>query len=202
MKPIIKHPVVVEGKYDKIKLNSLFCANVITTDGFGLFNAKEKTVLIRKLAEKTKVIVLTDSDGAGLVIRNFINGALPKEKIINLYVPEVEGKEKRKKSPSKAGILGVEGIDTDVLQKLFEPYFEGTEERPVPSQLLTKTQFYIDGFSGGAESSKKRKILLKEFGFPSNMSANALIEAINLIGLYGEYKAIAEKIGGEREEDV
>ena len=118
----IDRPVIVEGKYDKIKLQSVIDATIITTDGFGIFNRKEKLMLIRRLAAGSGVIVLTDSDGAGKVIRKYISSALPKEKVVHIYIPEIPGKEKRKQTPSKAGTLGVEGIEQNAaLQKLFAP---------------------------------------------------------------------------------
>ena len=118
----IKYPVIVEGKYDKIKITSLFEATVITTDGFGIFNKKEKLSLIRSLAQKGKIILLTDSDGGGHLIRSYIKTAVSPDKIINLYTPKIEGKEKRKTEASKEGILGVEGTDKDILYSLLSPF--------------------------------------------------------------------------------
>ena len=112
----ISKPIIVEGKYDREKILSIANARVITTNGFGVFKDKELTKYIRKLAEKEGIIVLTDSDGAGLVIRNKINSILPKDKVFNIYIPEVKGKEKRKKEPSKQGLLGVDGLDSDWLR--------------------------------------------------------------------------------------
>ncbi len=181
----IDRPVIVEGKYDKIKLSSVINANIITTDGFGVFKDSEKRLLIRRLAEKNGVIVLTDSDGGGLVIRNYIASVLPKDKIINLYIPEIKGKEKRKSEPSRAGLLGVEGIDTETLRSVFLP-FSGksiTAEIPEP---ITKTDFYIDGLSGGEGSCERRRLICKKMGLPTNLSANSLLEALNM--LYGREK--------------
>jgi len=192
----INKPVVVEGKYDKIKLNSIIDAHIVTTDGFGIFNSDEKTALIRKLAEKHGIIVLTDSDGAGLVIRNYFNSVLPKDKLTHLYIPEVIGKEKRKKQPSKAGTLGVEGIEADYFRKLFAPFAhdgESTRNKP-ESTPITKGRFYADGFSGTDGSAEKRKKLAAKLGLPTNISANALLGAINMLYTPDEYGAIVEEL--------
>ena len=117
----ISIPIAVEGKYDKIKLSSIIDGQIITTDGFGVFASDEKKMLIRRLAEPRGIIVLTDSDGAGLVIRNYFRSILPKDKLINLYTPQIAGKEKRKKCPSKAGFLGVEGIEACKIRSLILP---------------------------------------------------------------------------------
>ncbi|MCL2517515.1 MAG: DUF4093 domain-containing protein [Oscillospiraceae bacterium] len=180
----ISKPVLVEGKYDKIKLGSILDADIITTDGFNVFKNDEKLALIRKIAEKNGIIVLTDSDGAGLVIRNYINSALPKEKVTHLYIPEIEGKERRKNSPSKSGLMGVEGIDVEKLRKIFEP-FSGVGK--VKGRQITKADFYRDGFSGTDGSADKRIQLTRKLGLPTNMSANALLCALNLLYTYEEY---------------
>lgn len=187
----IDRPVIVEGKYDKIKLQSVIDATIITTDGFSLFNRKEKLALIRRLAEKAGVIVLTDSDGAGKVIRNFISSALPKDKVIHLYIPEIAGKERRKSAPSKAGTLGVEGMEADLLHALFAPFAsEGDRPRGRP---VTKTDFFETGLSGHQDSSRLRDALAMAFGLPSKMTANALLAALNIIADYdGFQKTLAE----------
>ena len=118
----IPYTIIVEGRYDKIKLSSVCDARIVTTDGFGIFKKQEKLSLIRALAKDLPVIVLTDSDGAGKLIRSHITSALPREKIIQLYIPQIEGKERRKTAPSAEGTLGVEGIDVDVLRNLFLPF--------------------------------------------------------------------------------
>ena len=179
----IKYPVIVEGKYDKIKITSLFEAKVITTDGFGIFNKKEKLALIRALAANSKIIVLTDSDGAGKLIRSHITGALPKEKIIQLYIPRVEGKERRKVEASAEGTLGVEGMERELLYELLKP-FEGDVQR---ESRITKTDLYADGLSGGENSAQKRAALCRELGLPEDMTANALLEALKILISYEEY---------------
>lgn len=173
-------PVAVEGKYDKIKVDAVADAQIIVTDGFGVFASKEKAMLIKRLAEPRGIIVLTDSDGAGLVIRNYFNSILPKDKIFHLYIPQIEGKEKRKKQPSKAGTLGVEGMEAELIRKLLAPFATDGEVRKA-SREITKADMYADGLSGGGESAQKRARLCKYLDLPENMSANALLAAINLL---------------------
>lgn len=183
-------PVIVEGKYDVIKLSSILDAQIIKTDGFSIFNSPDTRNMIKRIAEKNGVIVLTDSDGAGLVIRNHLNSFLPKEKIIHLYPPRIEGKEKRKATPSKEGYLGVEGISADALRALFSPLeARNGEER----RLVTKAELYEDGLTGAPDSSKKRDLLKKELGLPPSISANAMLDAINLLCTYEEYKTIIKE---------
>ena len=181
----IKYPIIVEGKYDKIKLDSLVQAKVITTGGFSIFNDEEKIGLIKKLADKSKVILLTDSDGAGHLIRSYIKRALKPEQIINLYTPYVEGKEKRKREPSKEGALGVEGIAS---KKLLEPFSESAPEKP--TNEITKTDFYIYGLSGRENSQNMRKDILEKLELPTNMSANAMLQAINILYTKEEFEKI------------
>ena len=176
----LKYPIIVEGKYDKIKLSSLVETTVITTDGFSIFNHDEKLSLIRKLAKHDKIILLTDSDGAGHLIRSYIKTTLQPEQVINLYTPRVEGKEKRKRAPSKEGFLGVEGTDIDVLRRLLEP-FSCDNELIENKNPITKKDLYAYGLSGQADSSLKRGILLKSLDLPESMSANAMLSAINIL---------------------
>ncbi len=179
-------PIAVEGKYDKIKVASVADAHIITTDGFGVFASEEKAALIRRLAAPRGIIVLTDSDGAGLVIRNYFNRVLKKDKLYHLYIPQIEGKEKRKKSPSKEGILGVEGMETELIRSLLLPFANGNEIKS--KYEITKTDFFADGISGRDESAKKRARLCRYLSLPDNMSANALLAAINLLGETDKYK--------------
>ncbi len=181
----ISMPVVVEGKYDKIRLLSTIDANIITTDGFGIFREKEKAALIRSLAEKSGVIIFTDSDGAGLVIRNFFSKYIPRDKIFNLYSPQIKGKEKRKSKPSKAGWLGVEGQDTETLRTLFEPFAGEYRRRGCG---LTKLDFFNDGLSGRPGSRALRERLAKQLSLPHDISANALLEAVNILFSKEEYR--------------
>lgn len=178
----IPQVVIVEGKYDKIKLSSIINATIIPLDGFGIFNNSEKQSLFRQLAVTRGLIVLTDSDPAGNFIRARLRGMLPKQGVIHLYTPQIEGKERRKLTHSKAGLLGVEGIDADKLRELLAPFASGTDSINAQIKPVTKTTFFEMGLSGGAESAKKRQKLAQYFNLPHDMSANALIEAINLLG--------------------
>ena len=187
----ISRPIIVEGKYDKLKLSRIVKANIITTDGFGIFSKEEKNLLIRRLAEARGVIVLTDSDGAGLVIRNHLKNLLPKEKVIHIYTPQIKGKEKRKNEPSKEGFLGVEGMETDWLVKALEPFADGN----VPDRMeLTKADLYALGLSGREDSEKRRKALASALKLPTNLSANALLEAIRILVSKEEFENALQTI--------
>lgn len=189
----IIYPVIVEGKYDKIRLTSIFEAHVVTTDGFGVFNKKEKMALIRALAAESKLIVLTDSDGAGKLIRSHLTGSVPKEKLIQLYIPRVEGKERRKEAPSAEGTLGVEGMSNDVLFGLLLPYTE--EGAPIESNPISKTDLYVDGLTGGENSKEKRDALAASLGLPPNMTPNALLEALKVVCPYEKYLKLVGREG-------
>jgi ribonuclease M5 len=188
----IKYPIIVEGKYDKIKLDSLVESTVITTGGFEIFNSKEKELLLKRLCQKDKIILLTDSDGGGHLIRSHIKTVLPPDKIINLYIPRVQGKEKRKKAPSKEGTLGVEGIEKETLLKLLEPFSDTSPTKIVGG--ITKSDLYFYGLSGRQDSAKMREIVLKELNLPTNMSPNAMLSAINILYTKEEFEEIINKI--------
>lgn len=185
----LDRPVVVEGKYDKLKLSQILDTTIITTEGFQIFNNDEKRLLIRRLAEKNGIFVLTDPDGAGFVIRNLLRGCVPKEKITNVYIPAIRGKERRKAEPSKEGFLGVEGIDSEMLEGLFRPFAVGESENRIDTHPhVTKADFYLAGLSGGSGSAEKRERLAKRLGLPPHISANALLEAINILYTPQEYE--------------
>ena len=196
-------PIIVEGRYDKSVISSFFDATVITTGGFSVFNSKEKQALIKKLAERGGVILLTDSDGGGRQIRSFLSGILPSDKIHHVYIPQIIGKERRKKIGSKSGFLGVEGMERGVLERLFAPFVcngpcDKNEEKTC-KRKLTKLDFFNDGLSGGESSSEKRVRLAERLGLPADMSAKAMIEAINLLYSFEEYEKIREGIFGNTE---
>ena len=181
----ISRPIIVEGKYDKIKLSRIVRANIITTDGFGIFSKDQKAALIRRLAAENGVIVLTDSDGAGLVIRNYLRNLLPSDKIIHLYTPKIKGKEKRKEKPSKEGFLGVEGMELAWLEQALAPFADGGAK---PRMHLTKADLYALGLSGTPNSEIRRKQLANVLNLPDNLSANALLEAICLLVTEDEFE--------------
>ncbi len=178
--------IVVEGKYDKIKLDSIVDGVIVTTDGFGVFKDREKQAFLRRVAEERGILTATDSDGAGLVIRGFLSSIIPKDKIAHLLIPPTVGKEPRKKSPSKEGTLGVEGIDPDILRRLLEPFAE--ENSAEPTDPVTVGDLYEDGFVGAQGSREKRKSLEKELSLPSNLSTASLIDALNMLGGREIYK--------------
>lgn len=181
----IDFPVIVEGKYDKIKLDSILDAVIITTEGFRIFRDTEKRALLRALSEKSKIIILSDSDHAGMMIRSHIKGIIPNDRIISLYAPQIIGKEKRKAKPSKEGFVGVEGTDADLLRELFRPFANASDSGD--SRKITKTDLFELGLSGGADSSKKREAVCKALGLPHDLSANALLETVNVICTYEEF---------------
>ena len=193
----ISLPIIVEGKYDKNTLLQIFDATVITLGGFGVFNSKEKQCLLRKISENG-IILLTDSDGAGGVIRSFIKGIIPKEKIYNLYIPKIEGKEKRKTKASKEGLLGVEGMGREALLKIFKPFIGEDEMVNVSTrnsnEMITKGDFYVDKLTGADNSSALRDKLALYFGLPDGMSTNALLEALNILTDKEGYKRAVDEI--------
>ncbi len=192
----VAYPVIVEGKYDRLRLDSVIDAEILTTDGFGIFKQAEKQRLFRRLAEKTPIIVLTDSDGAGKVIRSRIAGMIPPERLIQLYIPRVAGTEKRKKTPSAEGTLGVEGMERDLLRDLFAPYAAG--QAPRAENPVSKTDFYLDGLTGQADSRARRNELARRLGLPPDLTPNALLAAVRLVCTYEEYKAAAQSLSAER----
>ena len=199
MSTAIKEAIVVEGKYDAIRLRSVVDATIVETDGFGIFKQPEKMQLLQKLARAQGLIVLTDSDSAGFVIRDRISGALPKECVKHAYIPEITGKERRKAAPSKEGLLGVEGVDGDTvlaaLRRAEATPLDGTLERSVP--YLTKQRLYEDGLSGREDSARLRTALLKALSLPTKLSANRLIDVLNVLLSEEQYRAVLRQIKGE-----
>lgn len=190
--------IVVEGKYDKIKLSEIVDATIITTDGFGIFKNKEKQKLIRKLARERGILVLTDSDSAGFVIRSFLKGIVDASEISHAYIPDLYGKEKRKNAPSAEGKLGVEGVSADTLKKCLEN--AGIEYKSAyKTKTITKTDLYTDGLFGKNNSKKKRTILQKKLELPQNMTANLLLEILNILLSRQEYEKIIREIDEECE---
>ena len=191
----ISLPIVTEGKYDKNTLKQIFDATVITSDGFGVFKSSEKQILIRKLA-KDGIIVLTDSDGGGKVIRSFLSGIVPKDKVYNLYIPKIKGKERRKSAPSKEGYLGVEGMTREELIRVFSPFIKNEENEGISPRkerdMITKVDFYRDKLTGSENSALMRDALARVLGLPDGMSANALLEAVNLLCDRSEYEMALE----------
>jgi ribonuclease M5 len=194
----VPYPVLVEGKYDKNTLLQIIDASVIPVGGFSVFNSAEKKSLIRKLAEAGGIIVLMDSDGGGKQIRSYLSGIIPKEKIYNLYIPKVEGKEKRKTAPSKEGLLGVEGMGREELIRVLAPFVVNdngnTEFDTKSKEMITKVDFYKDKLTGAENSAMRRDELAKRFDLPSGMSANALLEALNIVTSIEEYRRVVDTL--------
>ena len=180
-KPVLLYPVAVEGKYDKIKLDSLFEGKIFTTGGFSLFNDTEKREFFKKLAEKSPVIVLVDSDSGGAQIRNLLKNLLPPDRQIHLYIPQVAGKEKRKPRPSKQVFLGVEGTDSALLLELLAPYTAENGASPRSGAPLRRIDLYERGYEGADGSREKRRALCRRCGLPENLSTSALLDALNLL---------------------
>lgn len=193
----IKQAVIVEGKYDKIKVSNILDTLIIETDGFGIFKDKNKQKLIRRLAETRGILILTDSDSAGFTIRSFLNGIVPQEQLINVYIPDVFGKEKRKSEPSKEGKLGVEGVKSDViidaLKKAGVEFDVGTEKQ-INTHPVTKTDLFLDGLSGGKGSAEKRARFLKQLDLPEHLSSNSMLKLINSFMDFDDYKREIQKL--------
>lgn len=183
----IPYPVIVEGKYDRLRLLSVMDGQIIPTDGFGVFRSKDKQALLRALAKDRPIIVLTDSDGAGKLIRAHLHGIVPPERIISLYTPRIKGKEKRKDTPSAEGVLGVEGMDRQLLYDLLTPYADESAHLRAAENPLCKVDFYEDGLTGAPDSSARRDALAEKLGLPAGMTPNALLAALRYLCTYEEY---------------
>lgn len=195
MRALIKltQPIIVEGKYDKITLENVVDTLIITTNGFGIFKDKEKCELIKTFAKKDGVIVLTDSDSAGNLIRKYIKNIANGGKIINVYVPQLKGKEKRKNAHSKEGFLGVEGMDKTVIETALKKSGVICRNIPVNKHKITKTDMYLYGLSGTDKSSENRIKLLKHLDLPSNLTTNAMLDVINTLLTFEEFeKAVTQ----------
>ncbi len=192
----IKQAVIVEGKYDKIKLSGIIDAPIIQTDGFGIFKNKELQRMIKAVAEKTGILILTDSDSAGFQIRSFIGSTVDSQYIRNAYIPDIFGKEKRKTEPSKEGKLGVEGVSEKVILDALEKAGVLCEEVEEPARPITKIDLFEDGFTGGENSVALRSELLKYFGLPSRLTTNSLVKVLNCMTTYDEYLIAVKEIKG------
>ncbi len=186
----IPYPVIVEGKYDRLRLLAVMEGQILTTEGFGIFKKKERLALFRALAKKTPIVVLTDPDGAGKLIRAHIASAVPKDRIIPLHVPQRTGVEKRKKAPSAEGYLGVEGQETALLFELLKPLADGAPARA--ENPLSKADFFEDGLTGREGCVARRAALAAIFRLPTDMTPNALLAALRVVATYEEYKAAVQ----------
>ena len=187
----IKEAIVVEGRYDKNTLSQIVDAPIFETRGFGIFKDKAQMALLRQVAQRRGLIVFTDSDGAGFVIRNHLKSAIPSQYLKHAYTPDIFGKERRKSAPGKEGKLGVEGMRPEIILDALRKAgatFEGENSAPV--HQITKQDLIELGLSGGADASSKRLVLLKKLDLPQHMSANAMLQALNLLYNLEELKEI------------
>ena len=191
----IKETIIVEGKYDKMRLSPLFDANIIELGGFQIYNNKDRLALIRRIADKNGIIILTDSDSAGFRLRHYLSSAIPKANIKNVFIPDVSGKEKRKAKPGKENLIGVEGMTTEVLISAFKKsgidVENGSFERTEP---FSKSFLYEAGLSGGENSSELRKKLCEHYSLPKMLTANSLAEILPIITTKTELLSALEKL--------
>lgn len=190
----IKQAIIVEGKYDKIRLSNIVDAVIIPTNGFQLYKDKDTAELIKMLAKKTGIIILTDSDSAGFQIRSRLRNITRGGEVINVYIPDIFGKERRKSSPSAEGKLGVEGVDDEIILEAFRRAGVFAEERTVPKDPITKADLMELGLVGGDNSSEKRAKLQRNLGLPERLSANMLLEVLNVTHSREEFFAKLEKL--------
>lgn len=191
----VRQIIVVEGKYDAIRVHSAVDAIVVQTDGFGIFRDEEKRALLRRYAAARGLIVLTDSDSAGAVIRNHLRSIIPPEQVSMAYVPPIKGKEKRKTAPSKEGLLGVEGMDnTVVLNALIRAGADIGDGVPPHTMMLTKADLYELGLSGAPDSAARRQQLLAALELPATLSANALLDVLNTTVTEEELRGLLEQV--------
>lgn len=194
----VREVIVVEGRYDKNTLSQVVNATIFTTEGFGIFRNPEQLALLRLAAQKRGLIILTDSDGAGFVIRSHLKSVIDPKLVKNAYIPDVFGKERRKSAPGKEGKLGVEGMRPDIILESLRKAgatFDGEEARPIGR--ITKADFVELGLSGSEGSSQKRLALLKKLGLPQHMSANTLIQALNVFMTREELSSLMTELEKE-----
>jgi len=193
----VREVIVVEGRYDKNTLRQTVEATVVETGGFGVFKDGERLALLRRLAAQRGLIILTDSDGAGFVIRNFLKGAIPKEQIKQAYIPDIYGKERRKSAPGKEGKLGVEGMSPEVLLQALEragATFEDEAASGGERKPITKADLYDLGLTGRPDSASRRARLLQALELPEKMTANALLETLNILYTRDQVEQLLDKI--------
>ncbi len=186
--------IITEGRYDKARLSTVIDGLIITTEGFGIFNSKEKQTFIKKIAKEKGIIILTDSDAAGFKIRNFLKNIVPENQITHAYIPDIYGKEKRKDAPSKEGKLGVEGIDNSVLEKaLLATGLFSERENKTEGQPITTADLFEAGLTGGENSADRRRMLLVSMGLPARLTGKNLLSVLNTFMTREEfYKRAAE----------
>ena len=199
-KPTVREVILVEGKYDKNTLSQVVDATIVTTDGFGIFSDRQRLAFFRRLARQRGLILLTDSDGAGFMIRNFLKGAIEKEYLKQAYIPDVPGKERRKRHAGKEGKLGVEGMRGEVLlEALRRAGATIDDDAPArPEERIAKQDLYELGLSGGENSAARRHALMQHLSLPEHMSANGLLDALNVLMNLPELKACCARLFDEK----
>ena len=193
----VKEDIVVEGRYDKNTVSQAVNATVVTLGGFSVFNDREKLVFLRRLAQERGLIVLTDSDGAGFVIRNYLKGALPKDRVKQAYIPDIHGKERRKRAPGKEGKLGVEGMRPEVIVEALRrcgATFEDEATQLSQGTPITKADLFVLGLTGTPDSAARRQALLQKLELPEHLTPNGLLEALNLLYSREELEVILRQI--------
>lgn len=194
----VREVIVVEGRYDKNTISQVVDATVVTLGGFAVFKDREKLAFLRRLAQERGLIILTDSDGAGFVLRSYLKGALPRDRVKQAYIPDITGKERRKRRPGKEGKLGVEGMPPAVLLEVLRrcgATFEDESAEAAPAEPpITKADLYALGLTGGPDSAEKRRALLRQLDLPAHLTTNGLLEALNV--LYGR-RAFLERMTGQ-----
>lgn len=190
----LSQAVIVEGKYDAVKLANIIDALIITTDGFGVFKNKEKQAFLKRLAKEKGLIVLTDSDSAGFLIRNFVSKFVGSQNVTNVYIPDIYGKEKRKEKPSAEGKLGVEGVGEDVILAALEKAGVTAQKTQIGQRKITNVDLFELGFSGRENSREKRQRLLKSLALPQRLSTSSLVKVLNGFVTYDEFIEKAKEI--------
>ncbi|HJC00475.1 MAG TPA: DUF4093 domain-containing protein [Candidatus Flavonifractor merdavium] len=192
----IREAIVVEGRYDKNTLSQLVDTVILETSGFGIFKDKERLALFRRLAEERGLIILTDPDGAGFVIRNFLKGSIPPDRVKHAYVPDILGKERRKRTPGKEGKLGVEGMRPQQLEQALRragaTFLDEAADGAMSRRPITKADLFTLGLSGGPGASEKRRALLQKLALPEHLSPNAMLEVLNALCSYEELAVALE----------
>lgn len=196
----LRETVIVEGRYDKIKLSELIESPIIETGGFRVFKDKEKQALIRRIAEKRGILIMTDVDSAGFVIRNFLRGIVPEDKLLHAYIPTIKGKEKRKSEASKEGVLGVEGVDREklleairnsgahILDRRYEEQSDAASSTDYLPSEITKLDFFDYGLTGSENAARYREEVLTSLGLPKYLTTNAMIAAVNCLFTKEEFE--------------
>ncbi len=195
----LRQAIVVEGRYDKNTLSQILDAPIFQTNGFGIFKDKAQLALLRRVAKERGLIVFTDSDGAGLVIRNYLKSAIEPQYLLHAYIPDIPGKEKRKAAPGKEGKLGVEGMTPEVILECLRRAGAVAEDGNTASHRITKQDLMELGLSGGPGSAEKRRALLKELDFPEHMSTNAMLQALDLLYDVETLRQLLDRVAADGE---